>query len=117
MNLWVFCLRLYKNLVAAAIRKAASEHGITIHLLEVMPDHVHTIVTLPHGMTDSEAFRLLKGHSSYIIFRNKEKFRLRYPIGHFWSHGGFASTVGYNDLNAMEEYIQNQETHHHVVFA
>lgn len=105
-----------KNLVAAAIRKAAHEHGIVIHYLAVMPDHVHTLATLPHGMTDSKAFNLLKGRSSYIIFRVKEKFRLRYPNGHFWSPGGFATTVGYNDLNSMIAYIENQQQHHNVVF-
>ena len=79
-----------KNLVAAAIRKAAAEHHIVVHYLAVMPDHVHALVTLPHGMTDSEAFRLLKGRSAYIIFRVKEKFRLCYPQGHFLSPGGFS---------------------------
>ena len=105
-----------KNLVAAAIRKAASEHGIKIHYLAVMPDHVHALATLPHGMTDSKAFNLLKGRSSYIIFRVKEKFRLRYPKGHFWSPGGFATTIGYNDLESMVKYIENQQEHHNVAF-
>ena len=106
-----------KNLVAAAIRKAAHEHGIVIHYLKVLPDHVHALVSLPHGMADSKAFNLLKGRSAYIIFRVKEKFRLRYPRGHFWSPRGFATTVGYNDLNATITYIENQEVHHGVAFA
>ncbi|MBS3136444.1 IS200/IS605 family transposase [Candidatus Woesearchaeota archaeon] len=105
-----------KNLVEAAIRKAAHEHGIIIHYIAVMPDHVHALVTLPHGMTDSEAFQLLKGRSAHILFRVKEKFRLRYPKGHFWSPGGFAVTVGYNDLNSMITYIQGQAEHYGVVF-
>ena len=105
-----------KNLVAAAIRKAAHEHNIKIHYLAVMPNHVHALATLPHGMTDSKAFNLLKGRFFYIIFRVKEKFRLRYPKGHFWSPGGFASTVGYNDLDSMVKYIENQQEHHNVAF-
>ena len=105
-----------KNLVAAAIRKAATEYKIKIHYLAVMPEHVHTLVTLPHGMADSKAFNLLKGRSSYILFRVKEKFRLRYPQGHFWSPGGFATTVGYNDLNTTIQYIENQQQHHNAVF-
>jgi REP element-mobilizing transposase RayT len=50
-----------KNLVAASIRKAASEHGIKVHYLKVLPDHLHTLITLLHGMSDSEAMQLLKG--------------------------------------------------------
>ena len=106
-----------KNIVAAAIRKAAYEHGIVIHYLKVLPEHIHTLVTLPHSMGDSKAFNLLKGRSAYIIFRVKEKFRLRYPKGHFWSPGGFATTVGYNDLNATIAYIESQEAHHNLVEA
>jgi putative transposase len=105
-----------KNLVEAAIRKAAHEHRITIHYLVAMPDHVHALVTLPHGMNDSDAFQVLKGRSAYILFRVKNKFRLRYPKGHFWSPGGFAVTVGYNDLNSMIDYIEGQADHHGVTF-
>ncbi|MBI2661864.1 transposase [Candidatus Woesearchaeota archaeon] len=56
-----------KNLVAAAIRKAASEHGITVHYLKVLPEHVHTLVTLPHSRDDSKAFNLLKGRSEETL--------------------------------------------------
>ena len=105
-----------KNLVQAAIRKAACEHNIKIHILSVMPEHVHLLATLPHGMTDSKAFNLLKGRSAYLIFKNKEKTRLRYPQGHFWAGGGCAVTVGYNDLSKASDYIRNQEQHHNVVF-
>ena len=106
-----------KNLVAAAIRKAAYEHGIILHYLKVLPNHVHTLATFPHGVTDSKALQYLKGRSAYIIFRVKEKFRLRYPQGHFWSPGGFATTVGYNDLNSVIAYIENQEAHHNIASA
>mgnify|MGYP000278480013 CR=1 FL=1 len=101
-----------KNLVIAAIRRAAKEHKIKIHILKVLVDHVHLLATLPNNMTDSEARRLLKGRSAYLIFRNREHIRLRYPKGHFWSAGSCAVTVGYNDLDAITEYIENQEKHH-----
>jgi REP element-mobilizing transposase RayT len=102
------------NLVKAAIRKAAYEKGIEIHIIEVLVDHVHMMVTLPRGMTDAEAFQILKGRSAYLIFRNKEKFRLRYPQGHFWARGGCAVTVGYNDFDSIMGYIKNQKEHHNM---
>lgn len=101
-----------KNLVVAAIRKAAHEHGIVIHELSVMPDHVHMVDSLPRGMTDSKAMQILKGRSAYLIFRNQPKFRLRYPQGHFWSPGGTAITVGPNDLATAIAYVRDQERHH-----
>lgn len=101
-----------KNLVEASIRKSAREHEIKIHILRVLPDHVHLLASLPKGMLDSQALRLLKGRSSYLIFRNRVNVRLRYPKGHFWSAGSCAVTVGYNDLDAITDYIENQEIHH-----
>jgi len=102
------------NLVKAAIRKAAHEHKIKIYELEVPVDHVHTLISLPRGMSDAKAFQLLKGRSAYLIFRNKPKFRLRYPKGHFWARGGCAITVGYNDFNKTKNYIKNQLEHHKI---
>ncbi|RLE38139.1 IS200/IS605 family transposase, partial [Candidatus Woesearchaeota archaeon] len=54
----------YKNLCEACIRKAASRHNIKIHVLSVMPEHVHCLVTLPKGMNDEKAMQLLKGASA-----------------------------------------------------
>ncbi|MBU1604415.1 MAG: transposase, partial [Nanoarchaeota archaeon] len=52
-----------KNLAEACIRKMAYNHGLKIHILKVLPDHVHILVTLPRGMLDSKALMLLKGGS------------------------------------------------------
>jgi len=106
-----------KNLVAAAIRKAAHEKGIVIHVLSVLPDHVHNLVSLPNGMTDNRALQLLKGRSSFLIFRNKPHMHLRYPKGHFWSPSSLSTTVGYSDFNTCADYIKNQEIHHGIKMA
>ena len=104
-----------RNLVAACIRQAAHRHGITILALEAMPEHVHCVVELPHGMSDERAAHLLKGYSAWRIFRVKEKFRLRYPQGHFWSRGYMARTVGLDEEKAVR-YVKNQQAHHGVTF-
>ena len=106
-----------RNMVAAAIRKAATEHKISIKELEVMPEHVHLVCTLPNGMTDSRALALLKGRSAHIVFRHKPQIRQRYPKGHFWSSGNCSITVGYNTLETVNNYVRNQQEHHHVVFS
>ena len=102
----------YKNLSEACVRKAASRHKIKIHIINVLPDHLHTLVTLPKGMTDERAMQLLKGCSSHSFFKNHPKARLRYPQGHLWSRGGSAVTVGYNQLSDTVLYILNQAKHH-----
>ena len=81
-----------------------------------MPEHVHCIAELPHGMSDVRAVNVLKGYSSWRIFRAKEKFRLRYPRGHFWSRGYMARTVGIDEAEAIR-YVEQQQAHHGVTFA
>jgi len=101
-----------RNLAEACIRKIAHRHGIEIHILKVLPDHVHMMVTLPRGMLDSKALMLLKGGSAYYFFKNHPKSRLRLPQGHLWSAGGCAVTVGYSEFTTTWNYIENQEQHH-----
>ena len=101
-----------RNLLVACLRNVANNHRITIHELEVMPEHVHMLVTLPHNITDSKALMLLKGGSAYKFFKNHQKSLLRLPRRHLWSPGGCAITVGYNEFATVQNYIQNQENHH-----
>lgn len=126
-NLWVFewCTKYrYKmmrkwgnrNLVAACIRQAAHRHGIKIIELNVLPDHVHMVASLPKGMGDIEAAKLLKGASARKLFQTKERFALRYPRRHFWSKGYFSHTVGVTDLQTQVNYVRNQELHHGTIF-
>ena len=103
-----------KNIIEACLRKVSFNHKIKIHVLKVMSDHVHMMVTLPHNITDSKALMLLKGASAFMFFRNHKNSRLRLPRGHLWSAGGCAITVGYNEYSTVEKYINNQEAHHAV---
>ena len=104
----------YKGLIEACIRRVAHKHDIEVHIINVMPEHVHMLVTLPKGMLDDKAFQLLKGASSYYFFKNHPKARLRYPQRHLWSRGGCAVTVGYNQFSETEQYILKQAEHHAV---
>jgi len=98
----------YKKLCEDAIRSQAERHNIIIRELFVMPEHVHISCELPPNISQSKALQLLKGGSSYIMFRAQEKFRMRYPKGHFWSPGAYAATVGYNTIEVVDNYVKNQ---------
>lgn len=102
----------YKNLAEDCIRKVAEKHKITMHELQVMPDHLHAVVSIPDTMSIAHATQLLKGGSSYLFFRAHEKARLRYPQGHLWSRGTFRTSVGYADLPTTLNYVREQSLHH-----
>ena len=102
----------YKKVCEDSIRKQAERHNMIIRELFVMPEHIHVSCELPLSMSQSKALQLLKGGSSYLLFRQQPKFRLRYPRGHFWSPGAYAGSVGYNKVDVVDDYIRNQEDIH-----
>ena len=91
------------------IRDIGVEKGIIIHKVAVDADHLHAFVSLPFSMSVSKAMQLLKGGSSYRMFRLHPKFRLRYPRGHFWSAGHFSRSISNVTSAAVEKYIENHE--------
>ena len=102
----------YKKLCEEILRETAQRHKIIIRELFVMSEHIHMSVETVPSMSQSKALQLLKGNLSYQLFRAQPKFRWRYPRGHFFSHGAFASSVGYNIVEAVDNYVRNQEDIH-----
>ena len=95
-----------------AIEEACKRHQIKIEIIKVMEEHVHMIVDIPRTMTDAKALQIIKGLSSYILFRICPNIRKRYPKGHFWSEGYFCDGVGESTYPIAYEYVKNQEFHH-----
>ena len=106
----------YKNLLGACVRRSASRHNIKIIELDVQPEHIHCVVEVSFSMSVSKTLQILKGGSSKLFFEFHEKARLRYPRGHLWSRGKFASSVGFVQLDKVTEYVRNQSEHHETTF-
>jgi len=106
----------YKNLLEACVRRSASRKGIKVIEIDVQPEHVHCVVEVSFTMSVSKTLQILKGGSSKLFFEFHEKARLRYPRGHLWSKGKFASSVGFVQLDVVREYVRNQSSHHETIF-
>ena len=102
----------YKKLCEDLLREIALRHNFIIRELFVMPEHIHISLECPPSVSQSKALQLLKGNLSYKLFRANEHFRLRYPRGHFFSPGAFASSVGYNTIEIIDNYVKNQKDAH-----
>ncbi|MDD9953716.1 MAG: IS200/IS605 family transposase [Candidatus Woesearchaeota archaeon] len=89
----------------AALRRAAARHGIRLLEMEVMPDHIHVFVELKPSMSVSNAFQLLKGYSSRMLFEHFPNLRRRFRTGHLWSPGKFFRSVGAVTADAIQRYI------------
>ena len=102
----------YKNLCEGILRGIAQRHDMVVRELSVMPEHVHVSAECHPSMSQSRALQLLKGGSSYLLFRAEPKFRLRYPRGSFWSPGDCANSTGYNTIETVDNYVKNQPEIH-----
>ncbi len=94
-----------------AIEEACRRHSIETTIIKVMSNHAHMIVDCPRTLSDAQLLQIIKGLSSYILFRICPNLRKRYPNGHFWNAGYFCCAVGAN-FDAVFEYIENQDLHH-----
>ena len=97
-----------KKLCEDILHEVAERHHIDVIELSVMPDHIHIVVQLPSTMSISKTLQLLKGASSYELFRRQPLFRYRYARGSFWSPGKFYRSVGDADTTTVLEYVKNQ---------
>ena len=102
----------YKNLLEACVRRSASRNNIKIIEIDVQPEHIHCVVEVSFTISVSKVLQLLKGGSSKLFFEFHEKARLRYPRGHLWSRGKFASSVGFVEFSKVKEYVREQGSHH-----
>ena len=94
-----------------SIEEACKKHKIEIVILKVLENHLHMIVDCPRTMSDAQLLQMIKGLSSYLLFKICPNLRLRYPNGHFWNAGYFCCSVGAN-FDEVLDYIKNQEFHH-----
>src|SRR3972149_6255374 len=89
-----------------AIEEACQNHGIKVEIINVQINHVHLIVDCPRTMCDAKLIQIIKGLSSYLLFRMCENLRKRYPNGNFWNEGYFCCSVG-ADYDRTFLYIKN----------
>ena len=87
------------------LQRVAERHSIKIRSLGIGDDHINTVVTLKPTMSVSKAFNLLKGASSWALFRAIPNLRLRYPRGHLWGIGYGFRSVGDVDTNTVVAYV------------
>ena len=76
--------------------------------LNIQPDHVHIILSIPPEYSVSNLMGFLKGRIALSLFRRYERIRKRYRGRHLWSRGFCVSTIGL-DEEKIRRYVQWQE--------
>ena len=95
----------HKYVCRDVLNQIAKRHCMAVLSLAIDDDHVHMVASLSPTMSPSRAFQLLKGASSWALFRIIPNFRKRCPRG-FWGRNGTFRSVGDVDTNTVVEYAE-----------
>lgn len=94
--------------MVAILRRIAENKEVTISHLEVMPDHVHMMISFPPKLAPSDVVKSLKGTSAREWFKLYPETKEELWRGHLWTGSFFMSTVGNVSKEIVAEYIENQ---------
>jgi putative transposase len=89
------------------LAEIAKEHEMTLHAIEVMPDHVHIFVESDPTRCVAEIVNRFKGRTSRILRQEFRHLRSRLPT--LWSRSYFAATVGAVSEAMIRRYIEAQK--------
>lgn len=87
------------------LRHLVQEHGVIVHAVGGVVDHIHLAVSIPPSMPVATAVSRLKGGSSHRINQ-------RQGGGFAWQPEYGVTTFAERHLNQVVAYIENQPTHH-----
>jgi putative transposase len=76
--------------------------------LNVQPEHVHLVLSIPPKYAVSEFMGYLKGKLAIRLFQQYESLGRRYWGRHLWARGYCVSTIGL-DEEKIRKYVQWQE--------
>ena len=89
------------------IAETAEEHGMSVHMMEVMPDHVHLFVEAGPTLCVAEIVNRIKGRSSRVLRQEFAFLRSRLPT--LWNRSYYAGSVGHVSDAVVRRYIEAQK--------
>ena len=70
-----FTTEVLANEMKAILQQVADDNDIVIEKMEVMPDHIHLLISFPPSKAPASAIKALKGRSAYIFLQNHPEIR------------------------------------------
>ena len=89
------------------ITEGCEQSAARIEGLEVMPDHVHLLVSVDPQFGIHRLIKALKGRSSRTLRQEYPSLRTRMPS--LWTNSYFVATTGGAPIEVIKHYIQEQK--------
>ena len=95
------------NRLVALLYEKATERGMSIESIEIMPDHVHLFISSDPTMGVAEIVNRLKGYTSRILRQEFPSLKSKLPT--LWSRSYYAGSVGHVSEYTIRKYIEAQK--------
>ncbi len=106
---------LVKELVEHDIKMLCEWKNCGVIELNIQPDHIHLVVSIPHKVSVSLLMATLKGKLAIKLFKSYPQLKKKPYWGNQWikldppsSRGYFVNTVGINE-DVIRRYVKYQE--------
>lgn len=117
-NIWyhfIWCPKYRRPLLTGDVEtrlrqlllERASDLGISIEQMEIMPDHVHLFIKPPPVHAPHLIVQQLKGHTSRILRREFRTVRTRVPT--LWTRSYYCESFGHISEATVRRYIEEQK--------
>ena len=88
------------------VADVCEETGSGLVEIEVMPDHVHAILSCDPQFGIARLVRLVKGRTSHALRNEFPSLRRRLPT--LWTNSYFVATTGGASLDTIRRYVEDQ---------
>lgn len=91
------------------IRMLCEWKDVEVLELNIQPDHIHALFSIPPKIAISTFMGFLKGKLAIKVMKSYPRLRKKpYWGNHFWARGYFVNTVGLNE-DLIRRYVKYQE--------
>ena len=94
--------------IQTIIKDLCKWKGVEIIEGNMMPDHIHLLLSIPPKYSVSNFMGYLKGKSAMMIFERHGNLKYKFGNSNFWATGYYVSTVGLNTAT-IQKYIREQD--------
>ncbi|HQY30716.1 MAG TPA: IS200/IS605 family transposase [Thermomicrobiales bacterium] len=98
-----------EHIVGRCIKSLSLEHGIRVHAVGMVEDHVHVALSIPPRHAVADIVQSIKGLSSREIRKHAAGTDDGWPG---WQSEYGVLTFGEQSLDRIVSYVRNQRAHH-----
>lgn len=106
----IFTSEEKRQAMIVLLRKIAKLNNITIEEIEVMPEHVHLMISFQPRLSITNVVKAFKGASARLWFKQYPETKSLLWGGHLWSRSYYIGTVGNMSKETVRKYIQDQRS-------